>query len=287
MRRREIPRGLAAVVLRCLAKAPTGRPQSYGLVVADGNGGGNYAITYVDNTTGVITAAPLTVTAQTDSRGYDGSTASAVGPVVSGTLYDAVGTSATQVYDDRNAGTGKTLSASGLVVADGNGGGNYAITYVDNTTGVITAAPLTVTADDVSRLVNTPNPPFSASYAGFVGGDSAGSLGGTLIFSTPAVVASPSGVYAINVSGQTSSNYTLPYAPGRLTVFDVPPSPIPPVFGNTSVINAINPQRNVQDLLLSIGAVSGQAPRGDDDPTLSCGALGPIGAFSCNGGGRP
>jgi serine/threonine protein kinase len=27
--RRDIPRGLAAVVLRCLAKAPAGRPQSY------------------------------------------------------------------------------------------------------------------------------------------------------------------------------------------------------------------------------------------------------------------
>ena len=38
----------------------------------DGNGGANYAVTYVTVTRGRSTAAPLTVTAQTQTRGYDG-----------------------------------------------------------------------------------------------------------------------------------------------------------------------------------------------------------------------
>ena len=42
--------------------------------MADGNGGANYAINYVNNTAGVITPAALTVTAQADSRVYDGTT---------------------------------------------------------------------------------------------------------------------------------------------------------------------------------------------------------------------
>ena len=77
---------------------------------------------------------------------------SSAAPVVSGTIYDAVGTAATQTFDNRNAGIGKTLTASGLVMTDGNGGANYAISYVNNTTGVITPAALTVTAQADSRV---------------------------------------------------------------------------------------------------------------------------------------
>ena len=102
-----------------------------GLVLADGNSGNNYAISYVPSAaTGVITAAPLTVTAQTDNRGYNGTTGSSVAPVVSGTMYDTVGTAATQTYDNKNVGATHVLSASGLVLADGNSGNNYAISYV-------------------------------------------------------------------------------------------------------------------------------------------------------------
>ena len=120
-----------------------------GLVVNDGNGGNNYAVTYVADTTGVITAAPLTVTAQTDNRVYDGTTSSAVAPVVGGAVLAATRSAprATQTFDNRNVGTGKTLTASGLVMNDGNGGNNYAISYVDDTTGEITPAALTLNAD--------------------------------------------------------------------------------------------------------------------------------------------
>ena len=45
----------------------------------------------------------------------------------------------TESFDARNAGTGKTLTVAGSV-NDGNGGNNYAVTFVANTTGQITAA---------------------------------------------------------------------------------------------------------------------------------------------------
>ncbi len=266
--------------------AGTGKTLSAsGLIVADGNGGNNYAINYVTNTTGVITAAPLTVTAQADNRVYDGTTASVVAPVVGGTLYDAVGTAATQSYDNRNAGTGKTLTASGLIVADGNGGNNYAISYVANTTGVITAASLTVTANDAARVVGAPNPMFSASYAGLLGGDTPASLSGILLFTTPADTTSAAGIYAINVTGQMSTNYALTYIPGLLTVFATPPTPLMspmPSMPTMQMLPDFIGLRNVLDPLFSIRIFSA---RGNDDPTLPCGVSAPIATLGCIGGG--
>ena len=43
-------------------------------VVNDGNSGANYTVSFVADTTGVITARAITVTAQTDTKGYDGTT---------------------------------------------------------------------------------------------------------------------------------------------------------------------------------------------------------------------
>ena len=42
-------------------------------------------------------------------------------------ITDAIGTAATQSYDTKDVGTGKTLTAIGLVMNDGNGGKNDAI----------------------------------------------------------------------------------------------------------------------------------------------------------------
>jgi hypothetical protein len=103
----------------------------------------------------VITAAPLTVTAQSDSRGYNGTTSSGVAPVLTGTQYDASARPRRRATTTRHVGTTHVLSASGLVMNDGNSGNNYAITYVPSAaTGVITAAPLTVTAQTDSRSYN-------------------------------------------------------------------------------------------------------------------------------------
>src|SRR6185436_1394908 len=94
---------------------------------------------------------------------------------------------------------------------------NYAISYVPGTL-TVTAAALTVTADNATRLYGAANPAFTASYAGFVNGDTAASLGGTLSVSTPATAGSAVGTYAITPAGLTSTNYAISYAPGTLTV---------------------------------------------------------------------
>ena len=79
------------------------------------------------------------MTAATNSKPYDGTTAAAATPTITtGTLAPGDTANFTETYDTQNVGTGKTLSPAGSVT-DGNGGNNYAVTFLTNTTGVITA----------------------------------------------------------------------------------------------------------------------------------------------------
>ncbi len=116
-----------------------------GLALA-GSVAGSYALTSTSATaTADIAARPITVSAQPNTKAYDGTTSAAALPTItSGSL--AAGDSATwsETYADPAVGTSKTLTPAGTV-ADGNSGASYAVTFVDDTTGVITARGLTVT----------------------------------------------------------------------------------------------------------------------------------------------
>src|SRR5262249_52979588 len=128
----------------------TGKTLSAAGTIADGNGGNNYAVTFVIDTTGQITARSITVTASTDTKVYDGTTASAAIPSITGIVVPGDTAALSQSLDARAVWTGKTLSAAGTV-ADGNGGNNYAVTFVTDTTGQITARSITVTAATDTR----------------------------------------------------------------------------------------------------------------------------------------
>jgi hypothetical protein len=94
---------------------------------------------------------------------------------------------------------------------------NYTITYVTGTL-TVTPAVLTITANNETRAYGAANPAFTAGYARFVNGDTAASLGGTLTFSTTATAGSAVGTYPVTPAGLTSSNYTITYVTGTLTV---------------------------------------------------------------------
>ena len=79
-------------------------------------------------------------------------------------------------------------------------------------------APLSIAANSAVKPFGAPLPSFSATAAGFVTGDSMGSLGGVLTFATPAVSTSPVGTYAIVPQGVSSPNYAITFVPGTLTV---------------------------------------------------------------------
>ena len=83
-------------------------------------------MTLVNVTTGSITPLAITVTAAADTKGYDGGTAASASPAVTGGSIATGDTAAfTEWFDNKNAGSGKTLAPAGSV-SDGNGGSNYA-----------------------------------------------------------------------------------------------------------------------------------------------------------------
>jgi hypothetical protein len=135
---------------------------------------GNYNISYVDNTASTISPAALTVTAQSVSRTYDGTTTASgsgsVGLLLGAGAGETVNTAGTQAFLDKNVGTGnKVVRATGVTIKDsGNADvtGNYSITYVDNTASTISPAALTVTAQSVSRTYDGTT---TASGSGSVG----------------------------------------------------------------------------------------------------------------------
>src|SRR5204863_205779 len=62
---------------------------------------------------------------------------------------------------------------------------NYSFTFVNGAL-TVTRAALTVTADNKSRVYGAANPPLTASYSGFVNGETVSALSGSPSLSTSA-----------------------------------------------------------------------------------------------------
>ncbi len=125
--------------------------------VSDGNLGKNYMVKFLPATgPSVITAAPLTITAATNTKGYDTTVSAAALPMATG-LQTGDTITAVETYSTATAGTGKTLNVSpGYTVNDGNGGKNYSLPMlVSNTTGVINQAGVMATIVASSKPYDT------------------------------------------------------------------------------------------------------------------------------------
>ncbi len=197
------------------------------LVINDGNGGNNYAFTFVSGEM-AIKPRELTVTGVVGvNKTYDGSTNAAVDfstavllGLISGddVVVDISGAGA--MFADRNVGSGKTVTVTGLILT-GADAGNYTLPP-PSTTADITPKVLTVTADNRSKtygdVVTFAGTEFSA--AGLVNGDAVSSVALTSSGATAGATVA-SGPYAIVPSAAVGSglgNYTISYVNGNLTV---------------------------------------------------------------------
>jgi hypothetical protein len=111
---------------------------------------------------------------------------------------------------------------------------NYNVT-INN--GILTVSPaaLTVTAANTASLYGAPLPALTATYSGFVNGDTASSLTTPPALSTTATAASPVGSYSITASGAASPNYTFIYTPGTLVVTKASTAGVLSSSGNPSL----------------------------------------------------
>jgi len=112
------------------------------IIVMDGT-------TTIDTISGgnmVIDPRPITVTAVAATKEYDGDTNCAANPTITpGSLVGTDSGDWIQTFNDKDVGTGKTLTPTGMV-NDGNNGENYWVTFESITTGQITPKPITIIA---------------------------------------------------------------------------------------------------------------------------------------------
>ncbi|WP_370246774.1 MBG domain-containing protein [Nocardioides sp.] len=167
-----------------------------------------------------VAPAPATVTPTDASRVYG-----SPDPEFTATVSSTVGT---PVFTEQPVCAPQDPSASAgsyvLVCTGGSAGPNYALSYVEGSF-EITPAPLTLRADDKSRVTGAPNPTLTYRVEGLVEGDDAAEvIEGEPALTTVATPASPAGEYPIEftadlVAGvQASPDYEVQYVSGTLTV---------------------------------------------------------------------
>ena len=81
---------------------------------------------------------------------------------------------------------------------------------------------LAITANNQTKLYGAALPTLTASYSGFVNGDTSASLTTLPLLSTTAIASSPvaGNPYSITASGAVDSDYTISYVAGTLTAED-------------------------------------------------------------------
>ncbi len=112
------------------------------------------------------------------------------------------------------------IVAAGTATITASQPGNSAYEPAADVTRQLTVdkAPLTIKADNKSRLIGQANPPLTITYNGFVNGENNTNLSAQPVITTIATITSPVGDYPITVSGAASNNYSITYVNGVLTV---------------------------------------------------------------------
>ncbi len=183
----------------------------------------NYTISYTGNYLS-ITPATLTVTADPQTKVYGQNdpslTYKVMGLQFSDTPAAVLSGALTRVAGESVAGGPYAISQGTL-----KSNGNYAINFTGNQL-TINPAPLTVTASSGSFIYGGTPPAITATYSGFVNGDTYLSLTtqptcSTTAKSTSHVSGNP---YSSSCSGASDSNYMISYLPGTVTVNPAPMS---------------------------------------------------------------
>ncbi len=197
------------------------------ITLSDGTNGGlatNYSITTGNTTTADINVKALTVNAELTSatKIYDGN---ATAEITNASLIGLVGDEdvtaiGSGTYDNKNVGTGKTITIS-YTLQDGDSGSasNYLITPQTSINGVITQANLSVIAINSAKFAAADDPIYTFSYSGFKGSDSAGDLDvrGSVARSNEDNAV---GTYedVLTPAGFSDNNYTFSYNSADLTI---------------------------------------------------------------------
>ena len=188
-------------------------------ITVSGAADSDYSISYASGRLTVTTAA-LTINANNQSKVYGAAlptlTASYAG-LVNG---DTAASFTTQPSLATTATAGSHVSNNPYsITASGAADSDYTINYVFGAL-TVTPAPLTVTANNQSKVYGAVLPTLTVGYSGLVNGDTAASLAiRPRLPRPPRPPAMSSGSsYAITASGAVDTDYSFSYVAGTLTV---------------------------------------------------------------------
>ena len=198
--------------------ATTNSPAGVYLITPSGGVDPNYNFVY---NTGNLTVgqAVLTITANNQSKAY-GTALPTLTIGYSGFVNGDTNTSLTTQPTINTTGTASSNVGTYPITVGGAASGNYAINYVQGNL-TVTPVVLTITADNQTKAYGAALPAFTASYSGFVNGDTQASLTVPPTVFTTATATSPAGLYTIRARSAVDPNYTIAYVNGTLTIGQV------------------------------------------------------------------
>lgn len=198
--------------------ATLGSPVGNYPINVSGAAAANYEITHVNGTLSVNPLQVQTITFHTLPAMTYGAADFDHGITVSSGLPLTFTSSDPSVAAFLNGKIRITGTGTAIITAAQEGNGDYDPAAPVSRTLIVNKAPLTVTAEDKSRIVGHSNPVLTLIYSGFVNNETSSSLIEAPVAFTAATLASPAGTYPITVSGGVAANYTFSYEPGTLTV---------------------------------------------------------------------
>jgi FtsP/CotA-like multicopper oxidase with cupredoxin domain len=236
----------------------------------------NYAISYVPGTV-TVTGAPLVITASSGTMVYGG-TVPTITPSFSGfvngqnssvlTTQPICSTTATPTS---NVGSYPSTCLGAVAV-------NYSLSYVAGTVAV-TQAPVIITASSPTMIYGGPVPAISASFSGFLNGQSNLVLTTQPTCSTLATLTSNVGSYGSSCAGAAAVNYSFTYVPGAVTVNKAASTttitsntPSPAILGQIVTVNvSVAPQFTGTPIgLVTVRASTGETCNASIMGTGSC-----------------
>jgi filamentous hemagglutinin family protein len=189
-------------------------------ITASGLSSNNYNISFSDGTL-TINKAALSITANNDSKDYDGVAYSGNnGVVYSGFVNGETQTVLNGTLNVAGDSQGAIDAGTYALTPSGLSSNNYNISF-NNGTLTINKIPLTITANDVTKTYDGKVYDYSdgVSYSGFVNSEDKSVLGGTVSYTG---AGKDVGNYTITPSGLTSNNYNISYNNGTLVVNKAP-----------------------------------------------------------------
>ncbi len=189
-------------------------------ITATGLSSNNYNISFSDGNL-TINKVPLNITANDDSKDYDGIAYSGNnGVVYSGFVNGETQTVLNGTLNVAGDSEGAIDAGTYAITPSGLSSNNYNISF-NNGTLTINKIPLTITANDAVKTYDGKVYDYSdgVSYNGFVNSEDKSVLGGTVSY---AGADKNVGTYTITPSGLTSNNYNITYNNGTLLVNKAP-----------------------------------------------------------------